>query len=161
MSSLVQINREYLEIIKAIEDNGGEITEQIETDIIKNLIQSKEKVSNYCLILDRYESEIDFMKNKVKEAMAFIDRLENQKEKLERIALSVVNARGSKLEGEGGSWINKRKSTSVEITNKDIIPPIYFKVEPKIDVKAIKEALNNGEKIDGAELKENESLQWK
>lgn len=162
MSTLVQIHRDYLNIIEQIDLNGGEITEQMETDLVKNLIESKEKVSNYCLVLDRYEAEISFMKEKVKEAVAFIDRLQKQKDHLERIALDVVSAKGEKLEGNGGNWINKRKSTSLEIVNEALIPPIYYKIETKLDKAAVKEAiLKRGEYIEGCVIKENASLQWK
>jgi hypothetical protein len=148
--------------MEQIEANGGEVDENIENDLIKNLIESKAKVSNYCLVLDRYESEINFMKEKVKEAMAFIDRLESHKKKLERIALDVVNSKGDKLEGEGGHWINKRKSTSLEIVNESLIPPIYYKIETKLDKAALREAiLKRGEQIEGCIIKENTSLQWK
>lgn len=161
MSSLIQIHRDYLSILDQIKDNGGEITEQIETDLIKNLIQSKEKVSNYCLVLDKYESEISFMKAKVKEAVAFIDRLEKQKEHLERIALEVVKSKGEKLEGENGNWINKRKSKSLEIVDENSIPDFYKKISVSLDKASIKGAIAMGEEVPGAIIKENESLQWK
>jgi DNA repair ATPase RecN len=162
VSTLVQIHQDYLAIIEQIEANCGEITEQLETYMVKNLIESKEKVSNYCLILDKYTSEIEFMKAKVKEAVAFIDRLEKQKEHLEKIALDVVNAKGEKLEGVGGNWINKRKSVSLEIINESLIPPIYYKIETKLDKAAVKEAiLKRGEHIEGCVIRENTSLQWK
>jgi hypothetical protein len=162
MSTLVQIHRDYLAIIDQIESNNGEISEELEKALITNLIESKEKVSNYCLVLDKYESEIEFMKSKVKEAVAFIDRLEHQKETLERIALDVVNAKGDRLEGDGGHWINKRKSASLEIVNESMIPPIYYKIETKLDKAAVKEAiLKRGEHIEGCVIRENTSLQWK
>ena len=161
MSSLVQIHRDYLAIIDQIEANGGEISEELEKALAANLIESKEKVSNYCLVLDQYQNNIDFMKSKVKEAMAFIDKLEHQKDRLERIALDVVNAKGDKLEGVGGNWINKRKSTSLEIIDEALIPPIFYKIEVKLDKIKVKEAMKRGEHVEGCEIKENTSLQWK
>lgn len=162
MSSLIQIHQDYLDLINAIEDNDGEITPFIESKLTVNLVESQEKVSNYCLVLDSYENQIAFMKSKVKEAVLYIDRLEKQKKKLEEIAMSVVNAKEQKLEGVGGRWINKRKTKALEIFDEHLVPSIYIKITTSIDGTAIKnDIIKNGIAVEGCKIRENESLQWK
>ena len=48
-----------------------------------------------------------------------------------------------------------RKSESVEITNLDVIPADYTKVEIKADKTAINKALKAGETVDGAHIQTN------
>jgi hypothetical protein len=162
MSSLIELNTEYKEIMKAIELNEGEINEEIELALTKNLIESKDKISGYVMLLDRFENEIEFVNNKIKKAKEYITKIAKHKDRLESIALKVIEAKGEKLEGNNGNWINKRKSVSLEIIDEDKIPAIYSKIEVKIDKAAVKEAiLKRGEQIEGCVIRENTSLQWK
>lgn len=162
MSSLIQLNNDYVEIMKTIELNEGEISEEMELALTKNLIESKDKISGYVLLLDRFENEVEFVNNQIKKAKEYISKIEKQKDRLESIALKVIESKGSRLEGNNGNWINKRKSTSLEITDESKIPAIYSKIEVKIDKASVKEAiLKRGEQIDGCIIKENISLQWK
>jgi hypothetical protein len=161
MSSLIELNKEYKELMNLLSENEGEITEEMELQLTRNLIESKDKISGYVLMLDRYESEIEFTKSQIKKAKEYIDKLDAQKAKLEKIALDVVNSRGSKLEGNNGNWINKRKSSSLNVYDQDLIPPIFTKIEIKLDNSAIKDALKKGEEIPGARLDENVNLSWK
>lgn len=161
MSSLIQIHQDYLQILAAIEDNEGQLTEQLEIDLVKNLIESQDKVSGYCLVLDKYTNEIAFMKDQIKKAKEYIDRLERQQSKLEIIALEVIKSKGTKLEGTGGRYLSTRKSTKLDIYDDSLVPPIYSKIEIKLDNAAIKEALKKGEDVPGACLYENTNLSWK
>lgn len=161
MSSLTQLHQEYVSIMSELEANNGELTEALEQDLIKNLTESKEKVNGYCLVLDRFENEIDFVKKQMAKAKEYIERLEHQKEKLESVALKVITERGGKLEGEAGRWISTRKSTRVNIIDPDLIPASYIKMKVEPDKTLIKEALNRGEQVEGAELIESKGLSWK
>lgn len=161
MSSLIKIHQDYLQILAAIEDNEGELTEQLEVDLVKNLIESQEKVSGYCLVLDKYSNEIAFMKDQIKKAKEYIDRLEKQQSKLEKIALEVIKSKGTKLDGTGGRYLSTRKSTQLNIIDESEIPSLYQKFEITYDKAAIKDALKKGEVIQGCELKENINLNWK
>ena len=162
MSSLVNIHQDYLRIMGQLEESGGELTESMALELIKNLNESLDKVSNYCLVLDSLENEIAFSKAKIKEANEYVAKVELAKQKLEAIALGVVNSRGSKLIGVGGRWINKRKSNSLVVLDESLVPAIYMKVTTSIDRAEIKnDILKKGEVVPGCEIKENESLQWK
>ena len=161
MSSLIELNEKYKDILNTIQSLDGEIPPNLELELTQLLIESKDKVSGYCLILDRYEFEINFTKEQIKKAKEYIDRLEYQKSKLEKIALDVVNSRGSKLEGNSGRWINKRKSTKLNVFDPDLVPPVYSKIEVKLDNAKIKEDLQRGIDIPGAVIEENLNLSWK
>lgn len=161
MSSLIELNKEYKDLMTLLSESEGEITEEMELQLTKNLIESKDKVSGYVLMLDKFENEISFTKDQIKKAKEYIDRLDNQKAKLEKIALDVVNSRGSKLEGNNGNWINKRKSSKLNVLDPELIPSIYTKIEVKLDNAKIKEDLQKGIEIPGAVIEENLNLSWK
>lgn len=161
MSSLIELNKEYKDLMTLLSESGGEITEEMELQLTKNLIESKNKVSGYVLMLDKFENEISFTKDQIRKAKEYIDRLDVQKAKLEKIALDVVNYRGSKLEGNNGNWINKRKSSKLNVLDAELIPSIYTKIEVKLDNAKIKEDLQKGIEIPGAVIEENLNLSWK
>lgn len=162
MSTLTELNHEYEDLMNVLADEYGEISPEMELALAKNLIESKDKISGYVMMLTKFENEIEFVKSQITKAKEYMDKITKHKEKLESIALEVVNARGSKLDGNFGNWINKRKSVSLEIVNEALIPPIYYKIETKLDKAAVKEAiLKRGEHIEGCVIKENTSLQWK
>lgn len=162
MSYLIELNQEYKELINLLSESEGEISEEMEIALTKNLSESREKISGYVLMLDKFENEIEFVNSKIKEAKEYITRIQTHKERLEKIALDVVIARNEKLEGNFGNWINKRKSVSLEIVDESKVPAIYTKLKVEIDKAAVKEAiLKRGEQIEGCVIKENTSLQWK
>ena len=84
MSSLIELNKEYKDLMTLLSESGGEITEEMELQLTKNLIESKNKVSGYVLMLDKFENEISFTKDQIRKAKEYIDRLDVQKAKLEK-----------------------------------------------------------------------------
>lgn len=162
MSTLVKLNNELEEILKVIQENDGEIPKELELILEKNLQETKEKVSSYCLMLDKLENEISFVKRKISEANSYVYQVQKNKERLEEIALRVIEKKGSKLEGENGRWINIRKSKQLEIVDEELVPYIYFKMQSSIDKAAIKkEMLDKNIEIDGCKIIENLNINWK
>jgi predicted nucleic acid-binding Zn-ribbon protein len=161
MSSLIALDNEYRELMQIIQDGDGEISPEVELALTKNLIESKDKVSGYIVVLDRFESEIEFANEQIKKAKDYVDKIKRQKDRLENIALQVIQSKGARLEGEMGRWISTRKSSSVEITDQDLVPPIFSKVTVSLDKSAIKAAIASGEEVPGARISENLNVTWK
>lgn len=157
----MQIDSELTQLLSVIEQNGGELTEDHERQLGELLNQSKSKVSSYCAVLDKMQNEIDYVNLRIKEAKEYIDNIEKQKDRLEKIALVVMNNRGEKLEGEDGRWIGKRKSKKLVVTDESKIDHFYLKITPSVDRALLKEAILNGEYCEGAHVEENESVNWK
>jgi len=55
MKSLFEIGNEYLEIYRFLEDNGGEITPEIETALAINKSNLQEKSQNYISLIKEIE----------------------------------------------------------------------------------------------------------
>jgi hypothetical protein len=161
LPTLIEISNELQEFNLMLEANGGEISDEECAEIALLNLQSEEKIYNYCAMFDRIDSEIALAKEQKKQLDSYIASLEKSQTWLEKIAGMVIKQRGSKLIGKLGRWIGTRKSTSLLITDKDAIPPVFLKIKVEVDNAGIKEALKRGETVAGAKLIENENINWK
>lgn len=123
---------------KALDEIGLDIKEKAEniTKFIFNLKADCEALENEEKRLKEKrlskEKRIENLKAYIKNNMEFLN--------LQKIETSIAN-------------ISIRKNPAkLEIINEALIPNIYFKVIRELDNSAIKEALKNGSKIEGAEL---------
>lgn len=160
LPSLLQISHDLSALLEKIESQDGVVTLQDEEALSSVMIQSAEKVSNYCVVLDRFENEKEYVKKQIAALKEYYERLDNRQKSLERIALEVVKAHGI-LEGTCGRKISKRASTKVIIDDKEQIPPFYQKIKVDVDAALVKQALKDGKRVPGAHLEDNLTLSWK
>ena len=148
MSSIYELNKDYAELSAMLE--AAETPEEIEA--IQNTLEMldlsiEEKIENTAKYMVNVEADIQGIK-------AEIDRLNKVKKSKE---YSMKQKGIEKLE-VGTFKAGYRKSESVEITNLDVIPADYTKVEIKADKTAIKKAIKAGETVEGAEIKVNQNF---
>lgn len=160
MSSLISLAQEYQEILKEIELAEGQLSEALENRLAENLQKSAEKVSNYVLMLDMLSNKSKFISEQIKKAQDYKAQIDSKIEFLESIAMRVIETTG-RLEGNNGSWISSRKNVKVHISDETKIPPTFYKIKTELDKAAIKEALKNGEQVEGAVLMETKHISWK
>src|SRR5690606_5576911 len=142
--SLYHIQSEYLQLAAILEDNGGEITEEIENQLAINQDQLEAKGVNYALVIRQLtgeeaviKSEIDRLTKLMKSKSAAADRLKNTiKSAMEMYGIQSIK----------GELINitlRNNSGSVIIENDTQIPAEYVDVKEvrTPDKKAIKTAL--------------------
>lgn len=100
-----------------------------------------------------YEEEIKNLTEKKKRC----ENIENRMKEMLAIDLNGEKFKTSKVE------VSFRPSESTEVINIDLIPKEYIKTktEVKPDLTAIKEAIKNGIKIDGARIIEKVNIQIK
>ena len=156
--SLYHIEAEYLTILNQVDELDGELTPELEEQLIINEreLQSKsiaylEFVSSRETLNKRIDEEIKRLQALKKSNANLISRLKN----------SLLNA--VKLYGNfevGLTTFGTRKSSSVQVEDVNSLPKEYkvVKVTEQADKKAIKEALKNGESIQGCEIVENLNL---
>lgn len=161
--SLYTIEAEYLQIAELLNDNGGELTEEIEAALAINKENLTTKATNYGFVIKDIEYEITILENE-------IARLEKMKKSrsssIDRLKFAIDNA--MKLYGVEeiklpNLKINFRKSTSV-IVEEDKIQSKYKDRKPvtyTISKKRIGEALRAGIKVKGAYLSDNKLIQIK
>lgn len=159
-SNLFQIQHQYLELMRQVEDAEGEITPEIDQALSITENRLMEAAVNIAGIIKTFDYNEDIVK-------AEIDRLTNLKHKIAKSKELLKNRLSQSMQQFGIDRIESptltlsfRKSKAVEIIDELEIPAVYFnQPPPKPDKTAIKEAIQHGEEVPGAELVERLNLQ--
>lgn len=165
MSSLIAIDNEVRSLMAFIEDNDGEITEEMELRLEALALSEKDKVTKYCNYLDMLQNEVSFVKEKIEEASNYKTTLENRIERLLGLAKLVMERRQqTKIEGLLGKKLTLREYSSVEVNCPAEELPFDFVTEKTSyapNKTAIKAALEKGEEIQGCKIQRRKLVTWK
>lgn len=138
--------------------------EEIDVTALDNLIKAKtETIANgleyLCKIRARKESDIAALKAEATRMKEKAEHEEKALVRLEQYMLSILNRSGEKKLDAGTFTVGTRTSTSVWLS-PDFNVPEYMRTTTTTapDKIAIKEALKNGIKIDGASITTKENL---
>ncbi|MGM1427925.1 siphovirus Gp157 family protein [Sphingobacterium lactis] len=155
MANIFQINQEYLQIAQQLEDNGGEVTEELESQLVFNREQMETKGINYALVIRQIDGESEILDREIKRLQALKKAKDNTLDRLKTTIKDAMLLHG--IDSIKGDLINlsiRKSPASVIIANEDLIPNQYKLEQPKkIDKKLIGDDLKKGFKIKGATLK--------
>jgi seryl-tRNA synthetase len=127
------------------------------TNIDKLEASMAEKVEGVLYYADKRDNTAEVLRKEAKRLTDWAKTLENESARLKAYALDQVKKVG-KIETEHYR-VGTRKSKAVEILDAEKIPLEYLTPQPpKIDKRAIKEALESGKKVRGAAIVINENL---
>lgn len=141
--------------------------EEIDVEALDNLLKVKTEtiergLEALCKIRARKQADIDFLKAEAIRMKEKADREEKSLARLEDYILSMLKRSGEKKLSAGTFTVGTRTSTSVYVApdfhDERFIRTTTTSVPDKV---ALKEALKNGETIDGASLVEKENLSIK
>lgn len=161
--SLYQIEQKYLTLVESLIENGGELTPELETELAITKQDLQNKGVCYGFIVKELEGNIDLIDLEIKRLNALkkplvnsIDRLKNNLSQAMQM-FDVTELKTPLLK------INFRKSESVEVTDIDLLDADFVKttITKAADKVAIKEAIKQGENVQGAILVTNQNLQIK
>ena len=159
--SLYTIEQNYLTLVENLIDNGGELTPELETELAITKQDLQNKGVCYGFIVKELEGNIDLIDLEIKRLNALkkplvnsIDRLKNNLSNAMQM-FEVTELKTPLLK------INFRKSESVEVTDIDLLDADFVKttITKAADKVAIKEAIKQGENVQGAVLVTNQNLQ--
>jgi hypothetical protein len=156
--SLYKIEAEYLTILNQVDELDGELTPELEEQLIINERELQSKSIAYL----EFVSSRETLNKRIDEEIKRLQALKKSNANLvSRLKDSLLNA--VKLYGNfevGLTTFGTRKSSSVQVEDVNSLPKEYkvVKVTEQADKKAIKEALKNGESIEGCEIVENLNL---
>ena len=157
--SLYELTSEHRLICEAIEEAGGEITPEIEAMLAINEENFLTKAEGYAEIFAKYTQMAENAKARKAQLDTVQKIAENAVKRMkERIAQAMEEYNLPKVE-VGLHKISFRTRHAVEIIDEVAIPNQYKKVAVSVDKKALREDLMAGILVEGAELKENKSLQ--
>lgn len=160
MNTIYELNSAYVELqnmaqeaetqdeVKALEDTIAAITDAIEV-----------KGENYAKLIKSIDAENDGIDKEIKRLQAIKKRNENLVTRLKNNIDESLKVQGLTKIKCGTFTFSYRKSKAVEVMDLAKIPTEYLKVEYSARKTDIKNAIQNGEVVPGAELVEKSSLQ--
>lgn len=161
--TLYELEQKQIRINEMLEENGGELTPELEAELQIQDFEINEKFESYCKAIKSYEAAILGFKSE-------IERLKSRKETAERAIAHMKEAMLNAMDlfkltkiQAGIFTISTRKSQSLDVLDESLVPD-KFKSEVttiKVDKNSIKDALKNGEKIEGIILNDNTNLSIK
>ena len=151
---------EEMELIA--EHSDGELSEEQLKLLVEAQTRSIVKLQGLCGAIVHYEQGVAFCVSQEKRIAEARQRAEKRIESIKKYLLPYVKEQGKPVTA-GTFTLSTRKSTQTIITgtiyNPDYQRMIPARVEP--DKNKIKEALQSGKEVKGAELQTNYSLQIK
>lgn len=156
--TLYNITENYNELLKKIELAEGEISEEINQELEINEKQLQSKSIAYLSVIKNKESLTMQIDEEIKRLQALKKHHTSISKNLKNRLLNAVNLFGA-FE-VGFTKFSTRKSKAVIVEDVNSLPKDFkvIKVTEQADKKAIKQALENGEIIEGCTIQENKNL---
>jgi hypothetical protein len=165
MGSLIQIDNDIRQLMLEIVENEGELDQALEERLENLMVSEKAKVTSFCNFLDALESESKFVDEKIKEAKAYKERIDNKIERILGYAKYILEKRGEKsIEGVLGKKLTMREYESVQIDcPAEDLPFDYVTEDTKYtpNKQLIKAAIKLGEEIPGCRIVKTNKVSWK
>lgn len=193
-TTLWEIEKQYRDIFREIEENEGEITEELQEQLAINQDDFEDKVEAYFVIISEYKSYIERRKAEIERLKKLSEKDTLKVEYLEeRLKDALHLFGGSKVTDKGKrNFFSNFKNLDIKLlssasesvrtiegfNNKDyceykIVDKLSFtelekikevaKVESEAipDKRKIKDALENGKDIEGAEIEINYNIKFR
>jgi hypothetical protein len=156
MKNLFNIDAELYEVYNEIENNGGEMTPELEQSLEITEAERLTKGEGYVYVIKQLRSQSDMIKSEIKRLQELAKRYENSADKLSDTLLQSVVAHGQIK--TAFVTISSRKSKSVSITDESLLGAEFMRIKTEPNKTLIKEALDAGKEVAGALIVENYSL---
>lgn len=163
LPTLYTISGNILAVLDQMEENGGELTPELEQALAITEDQFTEKAVDYGLAIRNLDAMAKAAKEE-KDRLALLQKFyENAKRRLSDAISGAMQALDHPKVETPTLRLFLRHTQATEIDNADEIPARFkvTKVETVVDKTAVKKAIVAGEDVPGARLIENVSLQIK
>lgn len=94
MSNLYFIEQELLDIFDTLEDNGGELTPELEERLSIAQEDFKDKIENYTHVISKYNADINFIKSEQKRLKELADAKAKVVDRLSKIMIDAIDKFG-------------------------------------------------------------------
>lgn len=165
--NLFQITQEFLELASLIEEAGGEVNDAILEELAISRDNFAHKAEGYTKLILKWESESEAAAAEIKRVQTIKKTKDNAIARLRDTLLQALmvfgseDSKGVKRYETALLKLSTRRSAAVEITDETALPDEAFVIKREVSKTAIKRLLEDGMEIDGAQMKENFSLQIK
>ena len=160
-TTIFEIGNEYQNIIALIEQNNGEMSDDLHEAYINSRDELNNKAKAYIYVIRNKENLISNIDAEIDRLKEMKKRTENEIERIKNYLSMAVDTFGNFETGL--HKISNRISKSVEVTDFNQLPKEFIKekIEISADKTAIKKAIESGENISGALLVTKSNLQIK
>lgn len=169
MQSLYDISNELREVYNKLENGEGidletgEISEEMQNALAISQQNLQTKGIDIGYVIKSFDDQIEMCEREIKRITELKKSMQNKKDWLKDKVKSAMEEFG--IVEIDGTPIGKpiklsfRKSESIEVDNVDLLDDKFKRVKIEADKTAIKQAIKNGEQVEGARLVENNNLQ--
>lgn len=156
--TLYELKAEHHLICEMLEENGGEITPEIEQMLAINAENFVAKAEGYAEVITKYAHISANAAERIKQFQTIKKIADNAERRMkERLQQAMEEYGLTKVEC-GLRKLSLRTSQAVEISDEAKLPNEYIKVATSVDKSALRADLMAGVVVEGAELKTNKSL---
>lgn len=160
---LYQIREDHLNLIQALEENGGELTPEIELALDLTNEEFESKAISYAYVVKGFEDSEEVINRELERLSILKDKAVKRKDLFKQTLSNAMQQFGVEKIKTPLLSLSFRKSESIVITDESAVP--FFYVEEKtiktISKTMIKEDLKAGSVVPGAELVSKMNLQIK
>lgn len=135
MSNLYFIEQELLDIFDTLEENGGELTPELEERLSIAQGDFREKIENYTHVISKYNADINFIKAEQKRLKELADAKAKVVERLSKIMIEAIDKFGdekpkskAKFVDFGTGIVSVRNSKAVQL-NEDVLNKVDVALE--------------------------------
>jgi len=159
--SLYNIKSDFFELFKKIEECDGEITPEINQALIINEQELKEKAINYAYFIKKLDNDNSIIDAEIERLKEIKARNEAKIESLDNAIVKAMKLYAIDKVESPTLKLSLRESEAVNVLDESKLSDNFFttKITKTVSKKAIKEALNSGAEIEGAEIIINQNLQ--
>lgn len=159
--NLHQLTLQYLNLASYLEQ--GELTPEIENELQLNENTLKEKAINLAYLIKNLESDVDAIEKELERLEGLKKAKNNAKERIKQLISNAMTIYQYEKINSPTLNLSFRKSESIEIINESQISEDFIttKTTSSINKTKIKEAIKQGQQVDGAILQTNFNLQIK
>jgi uncharacterized protein YrzB (UPF0473 family) len=164
--NLFNITQEQRSLISLLEENGGEVNDEILEDLAIRRENFEHKAEAYAYIILKMEAEAEMADTEMKRIQAIKKTKENIAKRLKETLRDALMVFGNEDPKSGIKRyetplfkIATRRSESVNIVDESLIPESYWAIKREVSKSSISSAMKAGEEVAGAEMKVNYSVQ--
>lgn len=156
--NLYEITQQQQELNNLLEESYGELTPELEQALELNLDNFSVKAEGYVKAIKNYKAESDAIAEEIRRLQDKKKVCENAVDRMKTALSDSMNVFGMSKVQAGLFKISLTTSKAVNIIDEDAIPQNYKKVKYEVSKTEIKKAIEAGETVEGAEIKENHSI---
>lgn len=172
MANLYELQGAMLQIEYALEENGGELTDELAELLNDTEVSIRQKADGYRAVMAKFNDKVEAVKREIKRLQDIKKTAENAEKRIKEYILGVMGAYGiKKIEGElctmtrtttKGLEVNEELLLSAyneKIAELQASLPEYLTIEVKVSKTAIKNKFKDTDVLPaGCAYVENDSL---